>query len=122
MSEQKQQAALMALLECNTLTDAAKKAGIARRTLYSYIHNDIAFARAYDEAQRLQAISSFDAMAARREQAHDVVMDILTDDQQPATVRLKAAQIILSSAADHEKTVATIASNDIAANTSLFDL
>lgn len=36
----KKDRALTALLESNTLTEAAEKAGISRKTLYNYIRND----------------------------------------------------------------------------------
>lgn len=121
-SEQKKQAALEALLESSTLTEAAEKAGIDRRTLYNYLHNDIDFARAYDEIRDRQAIAFMDDLNNRRQRAHAVIMDLLEDAEQPAAIRLKAAQTILTAAAEQDKTVAGIVSANISANKSMWDL
>lgn len=121
-SEQKKQAALAALLESNSLTEAADKAAIYRRTLYNYLHNDIDFARAYDEIRNRQAIAFMDDLAEHKQKAHAVIMELLEDKGQPATIRLKAAQAILSAAAEQEKTVANIAQANINANKDMFDL
>lgn len=120
-NDQKRQAALAALMDSSTLTEAAEKAGISRRTMYGYLHNDIDFARAYDEARNRQAIAYMDALTARRERAQAVIMDLLEDTEQPAAIRLKAAQAILSAAADQDKTVAGITEQNIRANKDMFD-
>lgn len=120
-SDQKKDAALAALLDSGSMTEAAEKAGISRRTLYGYLHNDIDFARAYDEARNRQAIAYMDALTARRERAQAVIMDLLEDTEQPAAIRLKAAQAILSAAADQDKAVATITRANISANKDMGD-
>lgn len=120
-SDQKKDAALAALLDSGSMTEAAEKAGISRRTMYGYLHNDIDFARAYDEARNRQAIAYMDALTARRERAQAVVMDLLEDTEQPAAIRLKAAQAILSAAAEQDKTVATITRANISANKDMWD-
>lgn len=120
-SEQKKSAALAALLEYGSLTEAAEKAGISRRTLYSYLHNDLEFARAYSETRNRQAIDYMDSLNARRERAQAVIMEMLEDKTQPATIRLKAAQIILTVAAEQEKTVEDITRANIKANKDPFD-
>ena len=121
-SEQKKDAALAALLDSSSLTEAAEKAGVSRRTMYSYLHNDIDFARAYDEARNRQEVAYMDALTARRERAQGVVMEVLEDDDQPAAIRLKAAQIIIAAAAEQEKTVARITQANIAANKDMCDV
>ena len=120
-SEQKKRAALTALLECGSLTEAAEQAGISRRTMYDYIHNDLDFARAYCKAQNRQAVLSMDAMEERRERANSVIMQLLEDETQPAAIRLKAAQIVLSSAAHQETMVMSISHDNIHANKEPFD-
>ena len=47
--DQKKQAALEALMQSSTLTEAAEKAGISRKTLYSYIRHDFEFSHAYKD-------------------------------------------------------------------------
>ena len=120
-SEQKRQAALAALLDSSTLTEAAEKAGIDRRTLYNYLHNDLEFARAYDEIRCRQAVAFMDDLTDRRRRAHAVIMELLDDAEQPAAIRLKAAQTILTAAAEQEKTVASITETNISANKGIFD-
>ncbi len=121
-NDQKKAAALEALLPSSTLTEAAEKAGVDRRTLYGYLHNDIDFARAYEEARNQQAVALMDTLTAQRAQAGEVIMDILRDKGQPAAVRLKAAQMILSEAADREQAVNDIARANIRANKSMWDM
>lgn len=121
-SGQKKDAALVALLESNSMTEAAEKAGVSRRTMYNYLHNDIAFARAYDEARNRQEIAYMDVLTTRRERAQGVVMEVLEDDDQPAAIRLKAAQIIIAAAAEQGKTVARITQSNISANKDMFDV
>ena len=121
-SDLKKDAALAALLDSSSMTEAAEKAGISRRTMYGYLHNDVDFARAYDEARNRQAIAHMDALNARRERAQAVIMDLLEDTEQPAAIRLKAAQTILSAAAEQEKTVDGITRMNIAANKDMLDL
>ena len=119
-NEQKKQAALAALWESSTLTEAAEKAGIDRRTLYNYLHNDVDFARAYDEIRDRQAI--VDDLTDRRQRAHAVIMELLEDTAQPAAIRLKAAQTILTAAAEQDKTGAGITAQNISANKDMWDL
>ena len=121
ISEQKKQAALEALMDSNSMTEAAEKAGIDRRTLYNYLHNDLAFARAYDEMRNRQAVTCMDDLTDRKQRAHAVVMSLLEDEAQPAAIRLKAAQTVLTAAAEQEKTVADITRKNISANKDVFD-
>lgn len=120
-SEQKRQAALAALMSSNTLSEAAEKAGIDRRTLYNYLHNDIDFARAYDEMRNMQAVDLLDEMTARKQQASAVIMDLMNDTEQPGAVRLKAAQSILEAAAAQNDIVTNIARSNISANKDMWD-
>lgn len=120
-SDQKRQAALVALMDSSTLTEAAEKAGISRRTLYNYLHNDIEFARAYDEIRDRQAVDFMDDLNDRRRRAHAVIMELLEDAEQPAAIRLKAAQAILEAAAEQNRIVGSIASENIRANKDMWD-
>lgn len=121
-SKQKKDAALEALLDSDSLSEAAEKAGIARRTLYGYIHNDVDFARAYEQARNRQAVACMDALAAHRERAYQVIADMLEDITQPAGIRLKAAQVILAAAGEQARIVAGISRENVTANKELFDL
>lgn len=121
-NERKKQAALEALWQSSTLTEAAEAAGIDRRTLYNYLHNDVEFARAYDEIRNRQTIAFMEDLADRRRKAHAVIMELLEDKEQPAAIRLKAAQTILTAAAEQDKAVAGITAQNISANKSIWDL
>lgn len=98
-NESKKAAALSALLECDTLKAAAEKSGVSRRTLYSYLNNDRQFARQFKVMQDNVILSSMDDLIERRKQALETVSQIMKDSKQGATVRLRAAQLILDQAA-----------------------
>ena len=115
-SEQKKQAALVALTQSSSLTEAAEKAGIDRRTLYNYLHNDIDFTRAYEEIRSRQAVSYMDELTEQRQRAHAVIMELLEDTEQPASIRLKAAQVILTAAEEQEKIIGGIIASNISKN------
>lgn len=90
--------ALTALLESNTLTEAAEKAGISRKTLYNYIRNDPAFGLAYRTARDQIAIEQMEALNNGTQRATRLLLDLMDDAEQPASLRMKAAQTILSAA------------------------
>lgn len=97
-NEQKKAAALAALAESSTLTEAAERAGISRRTLYGYIREDIDFSVAYKSLQEQATLRAYEAAAARRERASEVVEAIMEDTEQPGAVRLKAALALIEKA------------------------
>ena len=94
----KRAAALEALQTENTFTAAAAKAGISRRTLYGYLYSDSEFAFAYREQLRLRSIARAEQAANERESALKAIRDIMSDAEQPAAVRLKAAEKLLEHA------------------------
>ena len=99
-SNPKKAAALAALMECGTFTEAAKQAGIDRKTLYNYMTMDRDFAKAYREGMERATIERAEASALLREKAQETIISIMEDDTQPAAVRLKAAQAIMAEAAE----------------------
>lgn len=107
-SDQKKAAALAALCNSSTLTEAAEKAGISRRSLYNYIRQEHDFARAYREIQEAAATAAAEAAEARAAEASSVVQTIMNDEAQPASVRLKAAQIILESSTKQREKLESI--------------
>ena len=86
--------ALAALLDSNTLTEAADKAEISRKTLYNYMRDDSDFANAYQAAQEQLAIEQMDALASDRERAKTTILNLMEDKEQSAAIRLKAAQSV----------------------------
>ena len=95
MKRKNQDEALSALMSCDTLSAAAKEAGIDRRTLYGYLHDDEAFARAYQQKRELAALERAEQYREQRQQAVDVIVSIMNDESQPGAVRLKAAAQLL---------------------------
>jgi dTDP-4-amino-4,6-dideoxygalactose transaminase len=121
MADTAKQKALSALLDSSTLTEAAKKAGINRKTLYNYIHTDIDFARAYEEAQAQIVIAQLEDMSEARNQAREVIAGIMRDEQQPAAIRLKAAQSVFNIAEAQQKRAEAITADSLQRNAPLFE-
>lgn len=121
-SEIKKTAALAALAESSTLTEAAEKAGISRRTLYGYIRDDIEFSTAYKSMQEQATLRACEAAAARRAHASGVVEAIMDDETQPGAVRLKAALSIIDKADKLEAEVLSIADSHVKANRELWNI
>jgi len=121
MADTAKQKALSALLDSSTLTEAAKKAGINRKTLYNYIHTDIDFARAYEEAQAQIVIAQLEDMSEARQQAREVITGIMRDEQQPAAIRLKAAQSVFNIAEAQQKRAEAITADSLQRNAPLFE-
>lgn len=91
----KRAAALEALQTSSTFTEAAEKANISRRRLYDYLYNDKDFAFEYRKQLRLRSIASAEAATAERDAALRTIRDIMNDTEEPAAVRLKAAEKLL---------------------------
>ena len=114
-SDLKKAAALAALAESSTLTEAAEKAGISRRTLYGYIREDISFSVAYKSMQEQATLRAYEAAAARRAHALEVVEAVMDDEEQPGAVRLKAALSIIDKADKLEAEVLDLAGTHVKA-------
>lgn len=120
-SDLKKAAALAALAESNTLTEAAERAGISRRTLYGYIRDDVDFSVAYKSLQEQATLRAYEAAAARRDHASEVVEAIMDDAEQPGAVRLKAALSIIDKADEMETEVFKLATSHVRANDNFFN-
>ncbi len=114
--------ALAALLDSNTFTEAAEKAGISRKTLYSYMRDDLEFAEAYKAAQERLTIERLETVEADRQRAKAAIFAIMDDKTQPGAVRLKAAQSILDAATAAAERAEKIANVNVSSNTNPFDL
>ena len=120
-ADKRKQDALNALMNSKSLTEAAEKAGIDRRTLYNYIHNDLDFARIYRENISQQAVDRAEDLSDRRERASQVILQIMEDEEQPPRVRLKAAQTILATAAEQDRVLDALSTENISANKDHWD-
>lgn len=112
--------ALAALMDSNSLTEAAEKAGISRKTLYSYLHNDADFANAFEQLRNEQTVNYIDTINSDRDSARNVIRQIMNDAEQPAAVRLKAAQAILTEAENQDAIVNRIMNKNIDRNSAIF--
>lgn len=113
-SDQKQSAALQALMDSKTLTEAAEKAGISRKTLYNYVRNDVQFARTYRQIIDETATEAAEAVEERANRATDTIEQIMNDQEQPASTRLKAAEMILAECDRKRTRVTSIAESNVA--------
>lgn len=90
---------LDALMTEKNFTAAAEKAGISRRTLYDYLHDDENFAAEYITRTRIESIERRQREEKRKEAerkyAFDVIRGIASDSTVPAAVRLRAAESML---------------------------
>ncbi|MBI3680607.1 MAG: hypothetical protein HY235_09445 [Acidobacteria bacterium] len=87
---------LNSLCEGNSISAAAEAAGVHRSTIHMW-RRQTTFAAAYDEACRARAEFIRDGVSALAGKALDTVRQILDNEAQPATVRLKAALSVLHS-------------------------
>ncbi len=115
-SELKKQKALAALAESSTLTEAANKAGISRRTLYAYIREDLDFSVAYKSMQERAIIDTYEAAAEQRAKAIGVLESIMNDMEQPVALRLRAALAVIDKANKLEASVLTLARSHVTGN------
>ena len=115
-NDQKKAAALAALLESSTLTEAAEKANISRKTLYSYIREDFEFSKAYKSLREQEALSALERIEQQRERASGVILSIMEDEEQPGMVRLKAAQAIMEAAEKQISIASCIAAENVQKN------
>lgn len=121
-SDMKKNQALAALLESSSISEAAEKAGISRRTMYNYLHEDVDFARAYKAQQEEAATLHLERLERNRERAAEVMLELMEDKQQPGAVRLKAAQAIVEAATLQAGAVEAIAARNISRNKDIFDM
>ena len=105
-----------ALLECNTLTEAADKAGISRKTLYNYMKTDPTFAAEYKEAQERLALEEMGTVAKDRAEARAVIVEIMNNSELSPVVRLKAAASLYGIAATQQARIDTIMTANTAHN------
>lgn len=87
--------ALVALIQSPTRAAAAKRAGIAERTLRDYCR-DPEFSERYQNEQAALMESAIGAARARMGEAAAVLGSLMLDDSIPAQTRVNAANAILT--------------------------
>lgn len=97
-SDQKKAQALAALMECDTFTEAAEKAGISRKTLYNYMTEDEEFAKVHRAMQERRTLERADMAEANYSEAIRAVVDIMHNEEAPFAIRLKSAIYLMEAA------------------------
>ena len=100
-------------MDSRTLTEAAEKAGISRKTLYNYVRNDVQFAKAYRQIIEETATAAAEAVDERADRAAATIEEIMADQEQPALTRLKAADMILQECDRRRSKVTSIAEGNV---------
>lgn len=93
----RQQAFLMALLQCGNVEQASKQAGIVQSTAYNYL-NDPIFKRIYREHRNRVMQSALDSLSLRLAGAFEVLEKVMRDEDSPAGVRVQAAKVVIETA------------------------
>ena len=96
-TEQKQERAISALLQAQSLKEAASQAGISEATLHRWL-KDEAFQIAYRAAKREVVNHAICRLQRSSGQAVKTLEDVMRDGESPATSRVSAAKIILEMA------------------------
>ena len=95
--EQKKERAISALLQAESLREAAKGAGISETTLHRWL-KDEAFQTAYRAAKREVVNHAICRLQRSSGQAVETLEGVMKDEDNPATSRVSAAKIILEMA------------------------
>ena len=90
----KQVQAVQALMTCPTITKAAKAAEVGERTLHTWL-GEPAFRAALNRAESQALDDAARHLVSLAEKALSVVADIMNNKKTSATVRLRAAGVIL---------------------------
>ena len=94
----KQQRALDALLDGANVQTAATLAGINRKTLARWLAHDVTFWNAYQANSRASLQLAARRLTNRLDSAVDLLGEVMLDEEAPAGVRLRAAQLTLDGA------------------------
>src|SRR5579883_1071704 len=91
-----QQDVVVRLSAGETITAAAQALGIHRTTIHHWRRTDPHFALALADAQADHASHCQQQLASRTDAALQALDHLLTDERTPATMRIKAVQLVLS--------------------------
>jgi hypothetical protein len=87
--------AVSALLSAPTIGKAAERAGVPVRTLYSWLHDDVAFIALYQEARRQAVQQAIAQLQKHSSDAVSVLVSIMKSSKKPAAARIAAASKVL---------------------------
>ena len=105
--------AIAALVSGQNVTDAAKQAGVDRSTLHRWLKSDPRFVAAYNQERA-------DQQSALREQLHslasdavDTVRELLSGEETPPAVRLRAALAVIGTARSRPDSIGPTEPEDV---------
>jgi len=87
---------LQALLTARNINEAADISGISRKTIYKYLNTDSKFLLAYRDAKREQLRAVSDRMSEGAAKAAEYILNLIDNEEAPASVRLQASIKLLS--------------------------
>lgn len=94
----KQQRALDALLDGANVQTAAQLAGVNRKTLARWLAHDVAFWNTYQAHSRAGLQLAARRLTNKLDDAVELLGDVMANEEAPAGVRLRAAQLTLDGA------------------------
>ena len=86
---------LQALLTTQNVNEAAKAAGVSRKTIYTYMNTDSELLLAYRDAKREQLRILSERMSDGATKATEYILSLIDNEEAPATARLKASVSML---------------------------
>jgi hypothetical protein len=86
---------ITAMLSCRTLDEAAKQAGISRKTLYS-VRQDAQFMARYQRALDEMLESAVNQLRSNAVHATEVLRKIAADENQHGNARVRASEVTLT--------------------------
>lgn len=92
--ETKQERAISALLQAQTMREAAKEAGISESTLLRWLHDET-FLEAYRKAKRQLVQFAVCQLQRSSGKAVKILLEVAEDKDNPASARVSAAKTIL---------------------------
>lgn len=92
------QVAIEALAEGSTISAAARRAGMHRRSLHRLLADDPGFRAELEAARRGSHEAARSALAGAASEACSVLRVVMNDDTAPHSARVRAAEIVLNRA------------------------
>ncbi len=92
--DERKRTALDALAEGKTIADAAKDAGVTRKTLYNWLTNDSRFVEAVNNLMTAVVYAKFQLAVPHLQSSVETMVEIMNDENNKPSVRLQAARDI----------------------------
>lgn len=94
MKNASKEKALAALLTCNTVEDAARRAGLSAKTLYTYLQDE-AFKQRYEDGKAGLLKEATEMMQRNLHPTIAALRDVIDSEDTPPGVRVQACRAML---------------------------